>query len=449
MHVGFADGDSVLYILGMKTEVDAELDRLSYEVIGAAIEVHRALGPGYLESIYEEAMCIELKLRGIAFERQSAVPIAYKGVSIGQHRLDLLVEGKLIVEIKTVESLAPIHSAQAISYLKATGHHLALIINFNTTVLKDGIKRIIRTQPPSAYFPTLASLRLIRISHRQKSLAKWIRDRNRIAHRRKFAGVGVDAINQAVVAVVIRHQQPAAGRIDGEIPRRFALRGDVLHPGEFSGILVDGKYSDAAGAGGDAIGNIQEFSARVDKHLRIGADAGEARRQCRNLLHHRQFSRIRIPGEDGDDRSHLRIDIQKFPIGREARMPRAGAGLHRRKRRIVGRQRSGVLIEFVNEYFVQPEIAADRKAIGRIDTNAVGKWFGLPRRIGAFAGVLVKSGLIAKAAIGVDAIHDDAAALVIGDEGKMLGVIEANVTWITAVGGFGVEQCQRAGFRID
>ncbi|MGA2582630.1 MAG: GxxExxY protein [Tepidisphaeraceae bacterium] len=144
----------------MKTEVDAELDRLSYEVIGAAIEVHRALGPGYLESIYEEAMCIELKLRGIAFERQSAVPIAYKGVSIGQHRLDLLVEGKLIVEIKTVESLAPIHSAQAISYLKATGHHLALIINFNTTVLKDGIKRIIRTQPPSAYFPTLASWRL-------------------------------------------------------------------------------------------------------------------------------------------------------------------------------------------------------------------------------------------------------------------------------------------------
>jgi GxxExxY protein len=129
----------------MNAGIEPELDRLSYEVIGAAIEVHRALGPGYLESIYEEAMCVELKLRGIAYERQLPVRIAYKGVSIGEHRLDLLIEGKLIVELKTVESLASIHSAQAISYLKATGHHLALIINFNSTVLKEGIKRIVRT----------------------------------------------------------------------------------------------------------------------------------------------------------------------------------------------------------------------------------------------------------------------------------------------------------------
>jgi GxxExxY protein len=134
-----------LYILVMKTEPDEELDKLAHEVIGAAIDVHRALGPGYLESIYEQAMCVELKLRGISFQQQVPVPITHKGVAIGLHRLDLLVEGKLIVEIKTVKSLASIQSAQAISYLKATGHNLALLINFNSTVLREGIKRIVRS----------------------------------------------------------------------------------------------------------------------------------------------------------------------------------------------------------------------------------------------------------------------------------------------------------------
>ncbi|MGD0388111.1 MAG: GxxExxY protein [Tepidisphaeraceae bacterium] len=127
----------------MNTEPDRELDRLAHEVIGAAIEVHRILGPGFLESMYEEALCVELKLRAIPFQRQVAVPVVYKGVAIGQGRLDLLVQGELIVEIKTVEALAPIHTAQAISYLKATGHQLALLINFNAAILKDGIKRII------------------------------------------------------------------------------------------------------------------------------------------------------------------------------------------------------------------------------------------------------------------------------------------------------------------
>ena len=129
----------------MNTEPDEELDRLAHEIIGAAIEVHRILGPGYLESIYEEALCIELKLRTISFERQAPVQIVYKGAAIGQGRLDLLVQGKLIVEIKTVETLAPIHKAQALSYLKATGLQLALLINFNAAVLKDGIKRIVRS----------------------------------------------------------------------------------------------------------------------------------------------------------------------------------------------------------------------------------------------------------------------------------------------------------------
>ena len=127
----------------MNTEPDEELDRLAHEVIGAAIEVHRILGPGFLESMYEEALCVELKLRGIPFQRQVPVPVSYKGVAIGQSRLDLLVREKLIVEIKTVEALAPIHTAQAISYLKATGHQLAILINFNAAVLKDGIKRIV------------------------------------------------------------------------------------------------------------------------------------------------------------------------------------------------------------------------------------------------------------------------------------------------------------------
>jgi GxxExxY protein len=129
----------------MNNEPDEELDRLAREVIGAAIEVHRVLGPGFLESIYEEALCVELKLREIPFQRQVPVPVVYKSVAIGQGRLDLLVDGKSIVEIKTVESLARIHHAQAISYLKATGNVLALLINFNSEILKNGIKRIVRS----------------------------------------------------------------------------------------------------------------------------------------------------------------------------------------------------------------------------------------------------------------------------------------------------------------
>ena len=129
----------------MNIEPDEELDRLAHEVIGAALEVHRILGPGFLESVYEEALLVELGLRMIPVQRQVPLPLVYKGVEIGQGRLDLLVQGRLIVEIKTVETLAPIHKAQAISYLKATGLQLALLINFNAAVLKDGIKRIVRS----------------------------------------------------------------------------------------------------------------------------------------------------------------------------------------------------------------------------------------------------------------------------------------------------------------
>jgi GxxExxY protein len=124
-------------------EPDAELDGLASAVIGAAIEVHRLLGPGFLESIYEEALLVELGLRGLTVQRQIPISIHYKGVEIGQSRLDLLVEGRLIVEIKAIDSLAAIHQAQVISYLKATGQKLALLINFNVPILKNGIKRVV------------------------------------------------------------------------------------------------------------------------------------------------------------------------------------------------------------------------------------------------------------------------------------------------------------------
>lgn len=126
-----------------REEPDEELDQLARDVIGAAIEVHRVLGPGFLESVYEEALSLEFKLRGIPFKRQVSLGVRYKGKRVGEGKMDMLVKDSLVVELKTVESLAPIHKAQTISYLKATGLKLALLINFNVPVLKEGIKRII------------------------------------------------------------------------------------------------------------------------------------------------------------------------------------------------------------------------------------------------------------------------------------------------------------------
>ena len=126
-------------------EPDEELNRLSDAVIGAAIEVHRVLGPGFLESVYEEALCVELGLKGIPFVRQAPVAVDYKGHPVGEARLDLLVDGRLAVELKAVESLLPIHKAQVRSYLCATGYPLGLLINLNVRVLTDGVKRIILT----------------------------------------------------------------------------------------------------------------------------------------------------------------------------------------------------------------------------------------------------------------------------------------------------------------
>ena len=115
---------------------------LTDRIIGAAIEVHKALGPGLLESVYEVCLCRELGLRGLRFEKQIDIPAEYKGVKLDcAYRLDLLVEGKVIVEVKSVETLLPIHEAQLLTYLRLAGKRVGLLINSNVPVLKKGIIR--------------------------------------------------------------------------------------------------------------------------------------------------------------------------------------------------------------------------------------------------------------------------------------------------------------------
>ncbi|MCX7045261.1 MAG: GxxExxY protein [Candidatus Sumerlaeota bacterium] len=117
-------------------------DPLSQKVIGCAIQVHRELGPGLLESAYEECLCYELKLAGLSFERQVPLPVIYKEVKMDcGYRLDVVVDKKLILELKTVENLLPIHEAQLLTYLKLSGIRFGLLMNFNTAILKEGIKR--------------------------------------------------------------------------------------------------------------------------------------------------------------------------------------------------------------------------------------------------------------------------------------------------------------------
>jgi GxxExxY protein len=119
-----------------------KLDQLGEQLIGSAIEVHRALGPGLLESAYEMALCHELAQRGIPFERQVAMPVAYKGAQLDcGYRLDVVLADEIIVELKAVESIAPIHEAQILSYLRISGKPLGYLINFNVRLLKNGIHR--------------------------------------------------------------------------------------------------------------------------------------------------------------------------------------------------------------------------------------------------------------------------------------------------------------------
>ena len=120
----------------------AELNRVTGNVIGAAIEVHRQLGPGLLESSYRECLCRELLLRSIPFEREKPLPLEYKGIHLGcGYRMDLLVADSVVVEVKAIEALAPIHEAQLLTYLRIGDWRLGLLINFNVAVLKTGIRR--------------------------------------------------------------------------------------------------------------------------------------------------------------------------------------------------------------------------------------------------------------------------------------------------------------------
>lgn len=120
-----------------------EENEISERVIGGAIDVHRALGPGLLEAVYEQCLVHELGLRGLAVERQRAMPLTYKGLRLeGGYRLDLVVESKVVVEVKAVEQLLPVHEAQLLTYLRLSGLHLGLLLNFHVPVLKQGIRRL-------------------------------------------------------------------------------------------------------------------------------------------------------------------------------------------------------------------------------------------------------------------------------------------------------------------
>jgi GxxExxY protein len=121
-----------------------DLNAITSGVIAAAIEVHRHLGPGLLESAYQECICYELSQIGLSFTREVALPLNYKGLKLDcSYRIDLLVEDSVLVELKSVEQLIPIHSAQLLTYLRASNKQIGLLINFNVPVLKDGIKRMV------------------------------------------------------------------------------------------------------------------------------------------------------------------------------------------------------------------------------------------------------------------------------------------------------------------
>lgn len=126
-------------------EPSAKTDAIAKTIVDCAIEVHRILGPGYLEPVYENALFVELESRGLKVERQKGVNISYKGHDVGEGRMDLVAEKEVIIELKAVEALAPIHTAQVIAYLKATKIQLGLLINFNVPLLKQGLKRIVYT----------------------------------------------------------------------------------------------------------------------------------------------------------------------------------------------------------------------------------------------------------------------------------------------------------------
>ena len=149
------------------------LNHLTELIIGAAIEVHRVTGPGLMESVYEECLCYELSQRGLSFQRQIELPVCYKGIKLNcSLRVDLVVDESVVLELKSVDRLLPVHSAQLLTYLKLTGKKVGLLINFNERILTGGLKRVVNhfpepepkpvTSAPSAFsdFAFLTALRL-------------------------------------------------------------------------------------------------------------------------------------------------------------------------------------------------------------------------------------------------------------------------------------------------
>ena len=124
-----------------------ELNAVTREILGAALAVHTALGAGFSESIYEEAMCLELDSMGLAFRRQVRLDVAYRGHRVGVHRLDLIVADVIVVELKAVDELAKVHIAQLLSYLRASNRPVGLLINFNVAHLRNGIRRLTAPSP--------------------------------------------------------------------------------------------------------------------------------------------------------------------------------------------------------------------------------------------------------------------------------------------------------------
>jgi GxxExxY protein len=123
--------------------IDAEINAVTSRVIACAIEVHRALGPGLLEQIYEAALCIELEDRELGYLRQTRIPAYYKGRLLGEYRVDLVVSDRVLVEVKCVDHLNPVHEAQLLTYLRLTGKRVGLLMNFNSRLVKEGIKRLV------------------------------------------------------------------------------------------------------------------------------------------------------------------------------------------------------------------------------------------------------------------------------------------------------------------
>ncbi len=130
-------------MLKKERKLDDAIEDLAYRVNGATLEVHKELGPGLLEILYENALCLELSRRSIRYERQKEYEVNYKGMSIGTHILDIVIEDKIVLELKAVEKFSSVHQAQILSYLKISNKRLAFLINFNTRFLKEGIKRFV------------------------------------------------------------------------------------------------------------------------------------------------------------------------------------------------------------------------------------------------------------------------------------------------------------------